>query len=483
MADSGGGGNQPLQLWLEPAEIEIAPGGSAQTATVYVRNMGPDVDQFSVEVAGLDPSWYTAETTAVALFPGDAMPLTVSIHPPPGAAQPGRYPFGIVARSQTNPNIGAQANGTLAIMGSRAFRSELAPQRVTAHTGKYRLTLHNGLPAPLPLEVTGYDERSQLAFRFSNPRPLVPASGRLVVPFTAKPKQATFFGQTRAYRFNVAARPAGGSDADWKVSSGELMHTPRVAFWMIPALLVALLIPLVAFLAVSGCWFCTAQTVAQAATPTPVPEVTEEPTPEPTEFADPPTFTPVPEPTATEIALLPTFTAEPTPCALAVMEHRDTRDTRIPPGLAAPEPYRIGDKTYTHRAEYVSPMFVEQSGVIDKIIVGRVDIFKVDWTGDGLITGHITSPDGRRTRLFNWECGPGGALGMHITLDDGAETGIPYSCTENFAGVFKPDYGPLSTFADTQSRGNWVLQVEAYTNQESSAAFFNKWELELCLRP
>jgi hypothetical protein len=483
MADSGGGANIPLQVWLDPPEIEVAPGGAANTATVYVRNMGSDVDQFSIEVAGLDPSWFTAETTAVALFPGDAMPLAVTIHPPPGAAQPGRYPFGIIARSQTDPNIGAQANGTLAVMGSRAFRSDLAPQRVTAHTGKYRLTLHNGSSAPLPLELAGYDERNQMSFRFSNPRPVVPASGRLVVPFAARPKKATFFGQTRPYRFNVAARPAGGSDADWKVSTGELVHTPRIAFWMIPALLVALLIPLFTFLAMSGCWFCsTPQTVAQAPSPTPLPEVTEEPTAEPTADAEEPTFTPEPDPTATEVAIVPTFTAEPTPCALAVMEHRDTRDTRIPPGLAAAEPYRIGDKTYTHRAEYVSTMFFEESGTIDKIVVGRVDLFKSDWTGDGVLTGHITSPEGQRTRLFNWECGAGGAMSMHITLDDGAESGIPYSCTENFAGVFKPDYGPLSAFVNTQARGNWVLQVEAYTNQESSAAFFNKWELELCLR-
>jgi hypothetical protein len=96
--------------------------------------------------------------------------------------------------------------------------------------------------------------------------------------------------------------------------------------------------------------------------------------------------------------------------------------------------------------------------------------------------GHITSPNGKRARLFNWICGPSGAVSLHITLDDGAETGIPYSCSENFSGVFKPDYGPLSIFRNSQAQGTWVLEIEAYTNEEKSPAFFNKWELELCVR-
>jgi hypothetical protein len=329
------------------------------------------------------------------------------------------------------------------------------------------------------MELTGYDERNLLTYKFSNPRPMVPANGRLVVPFSVKPRSPTIFGQTRHFRFNVAARPLGGSDADWKINTGDLLHTPRIAFWMIPALLIALAIPVLAYLAVSGCWFCATTPVVAVATATP--EVTVEPTLLPTAIAAEPT--PTDEPTATAVAILPTPIPQPTMCRLAVMDHRDNnRDTRFPPGLEGAQPYVIGERTYKYKSEYVSPYFVEEDGTIDEVKVGRVDVFKVDWAGDGLILGHLTSPNGKRARLVNWACGPGGAVSMHITLADGAETGIPYSCTENFAGVFKPDYGPLSIFRDSQARGTWVLTMEAYTNEEKFPAFFNKWELELCVK-
>src|SRR5688500_15638098 len=157
--DGTAAGPAPLEVRLEPAEINVSPGGPPTTATVYVRNMGAEVDQFSVEVDGLDPSWYSAEVNAVALFPGDSLPIAIQIHPPPGAAQPARYAFGVRARSHPDPNLTAATAGALNVGGSRAFRAELAPQRATAHAGKYRLTISNAGGAPLAMELTGYDER------------------------------------------------------------------------------------------------------------------------------------------------------------------------------------------------------------------------------------------------------------------------------------------------------------------------------------
>lgn len=470
------GGGAPLEVRLEPAEINVSPGGAPATATVSVQNMGTDVDQFSIEIEGLDPAWYSAEAKAVALFPGDSMPLAISIHPTPGGVQPGRYPFTVRARSHSDPNLVAGAGGAVLVGGSRAFRVEIAPQRVTAHAGKYRLTLTNGGGVPLPMELSGYDEPKLLSYNFRNARPTVPASGRLTVPLSVKPRSPTIFGQSKPYRFNVAARPAGGSDADWKITSGELVHTPRIALWMLPALAVAVLLPLLAYLAWSGCWFCAATTPVAQVSPTP------EPTLAPTAIAEEPTPTIDFPPTFTTEAVFPTPIAQPTQCRLAVMEHREGRDTRFPPGLAGPAPYVVGERSYQYKTQYVSPMFVDREGTIDKVIVGRVDVFKVDWAGDGVIMGHLTAPSGKRARIFNWVCGPGGPVSMHITLDDGAESGVPYSCSENFAGVFKPDYGPLSIFKESQAQGTWVLELEAYTNEEKSPGFFNKWELELCLR-
>ncbi len=478
-------GVTPVAVTLSPPELVASPGGPPVEVTASVYNMGSEVDQYSIAIEGLPPEWWSAQVSAVALFPGDSIPLAINIHPPgDGSAQPRRYPFTVRAYSNTDPALVATATGAVQVGTSGApalFRLELAPKRVTAHSGKYRVTLANGGSEPLQVRLGARDERSALNYTFANPQVTVPPNGRLAVPLTVKPKQPQVVGgQNRQYRFTVGGWPANGGNV--KEDNAELVHTPRFAIWVLATLAVlAVLLPIAGFAVwrslagstntpgvVSTLTTPTTAPTSQALLPTPAATVG---------VAGNPTETP-----GNTGLLDPTPTAQPEECKLWVMEHRDSRDTRFPPGLASSQPYEHGGRTYQYKSEYISTLFVDQTGVISDVNVGRIDVFRVPYERNDAIVGTLTSPSGTKVQLFNWVCGAGGgnAISMHITLDDNAEAEVPYSCTDNFSGVFKPSPGNLSRVKGEEARGNWILQVDRYSDDENPGGFFNKWELGVC---
>jgi len=482
-------GNAPPAVVLSPAHIAIAPGDPPLELVATIQNVGADVDQYSIAVEGLSPQWWSAPTSAVALFPGDSIPISITIHLPPNVGvQPGLYTFRVRAYSTVDTALGSAAEGVVEIGAPANFKVELAPRRVTAHTGKYRLTLMNAGSMPLQLGLGGRDEYSELTYTFATSQVIVPPNGRVSVPVTVKPKQPRIVGgQNRAYRFAIGAQSVQGGPI--REESAELVHTSRFSIWALVMLAaLALILPLTG--AVLWRSFAGSSTTTPTATATlTIAQPTEPPVPSPTEAAVLPTATePIivqaPTETATSAIALATVTSGPEECKLWVMEHRGNRDTRVPPGLAGSVPYEHHGSTYQYKSEYISTLFVDQTGVISDVNVGRIDIFRVPYSGHEAVAGTLISPSGTRLELFNWVCAPGadngGAVSMHITLDDEAEGNIAYSCGSNFSGVFKPEFAPLSTLNGEEARGNWILQVDRYSDDSDPGGFFNKWELDVC---
>src|SRR5437868_6096308 len=86
--------SQILEVDLVPQRVEVAPGAAPVEATLVVRNRSRVVDQCTIEVVGLDATWFTQPTRSVALFPEDSERLAISFHVPnqPGL-KAGAYPF------------------------------------------------------------------------------------------------------------------------------------------------------------------------------------------------------------------------------------------------------------------------------------------------------------------------------------------------------------------------------------------------------
>src|SRR5579859_6774999 len=92
-----------ITVELSPAHVEMEPGGTPVEVVATLQNLSNVVEQYSIEVTGLEPDWFTAPVASVSLFPQDKDQVRISLHPPkrPGL-RAGSYPFRVVARARGN---------------------------------------------------------------------------------------------------------------------------------------------------------------------------------------------------------------------------------------------------------------------------------------------------------------------------------------------------------------------------------------------
>ena len=113
---------------LAPSKLELARAGETAEAVLTVQNLGTKVDQYLIEVSGLDASWYTLSMASVSLFPRDQDKVLVKLHPTgEGASKGGEFPFAIKLTSRIEPENSLTVPGQLAIhpqVPSKVARSE-----------------------------------------------------------------------------------------------------------------------------------------------------------------------------------------------------------------------------------------------------------------------------------------------------------------------------------------------------------------------
>jgi hypothetical protein len=220
-------GAEPIVVNVAPTEVKVEAGGQPVEVVASVRNATTTVDQYSIELENLDPSWYTITVQSVSLFPGDSAPIPIRLHPPKGSAtRAGNYTFIVRARSHSDPTMVGVTKGVLQVGSYSIFQVELAPKKMTAYRGKYRLTLSNGGNNEVQLDLEGRDPESDLNYSFRGKQPTVQPGSRLVVPVTVKRRGVHWVGQPRRYQFAITARPVDGEEKDAKEVVGELIQKP-----------------------------------------------------------------------------------------------------------------------------------------------------------------------------------------------------------------------------------------------------------------
>src|SRR5262245_59226661 len=89
-----------LNVTLDPERIEAPPGGPPVDVTVTLHNLSDKVEQFTLDVVGLEPDWYSAPVTSVGLFPGDRDQVHFTVRPPAGPGfRAAAYPFRLIIRA------------------------------------------------------------------------------------------------------------------------------------------------------------------------------------------------------------------------------------------------------------------------------------------------------------------------------------------------------------------------------------------------
>lgn len=233
---------EPIVINLTPPEVQVAAGGEPVELIAHVRNASTTVDQYSIEIENLDPSWYTILVQSVSLFPGDSAPIPIRIHPPKGSGtRAGHHTFIVRGRSQADPSLVGVTKGVVIIASFANFQVELAPKRYTGYRGKYKLNITNGGNAETQLELTARDPESALSYRFSPNMPTVQPGKRLPVPISVGKRGFRIVGEPEKHQFIINARPVDGTEKEAKEVQGELVQKPLFKSWKWPLIALAVL--------------------------------------------------------------------------------------------------------------------------------------------------------------------------------------------------------------------------------------------------
>lgn len=223
---------ETLRLEVSPSRIEMGAGDPPVEITVTLENLGDVVEQYVVDLVGLEPDWYTAPGGTVGIFPQDHDDVRISVHPPrrPGV-QAGSYSFRVRVRSRGSAQE-MVAQGRLELRGYAVFRLDIMPHRQTARRrGRYQVQLANTGNADTQLFLDARDAEEGCRFRFpKDDAPIVAAGSRMELPLIVGPKRRPWVGPDHRYELTVTARPQAGS-GDPKTVTAQYTHHPLFESW------------------------------------------------------------------------------------------------------------------------------------------------------------------------------------------------------------------------------------------------------------
>jgi hypothetical protein len=293
-----------IRVVLDRNELEIEPGQQGDVL-VTVQNFSKIVDQYTITVDGLDPSWVSIPTTELSLFPQDQESVHITVQPPAGAAaRAGRYDLMVRVSSRQSPADRTSVPLTLHILPVTAFELSLRPQRQTVRgSATYQVIITNPGNDDLVFSFTASDPEDACTYRFHPQRATVRAGSQGAVSLTVTPKQVT--REAGRYDFTVVATPEGVPSQAQQVN-GELLQPqpPSLSRWTIVlgglAALLCCVVAVIAAVTILPNLSGRATPPVALTTPTPT---TEAPTLTPT--IEEPSPTPAVETTTPAPALLP----------------------------------------------------------------------------------------------------------------------------------------------------------------------------------
>ena len=194
-----------VEVTVVPTAFVVAAGDTTEAAAT-IRNLGQTVDQFTISLDGLDPSWYSLPVSSVALFPNDQDKLRIILHPPKTAeAKTGSYPFRINVNSQENPEETAIVELTIEIRALPELELAISPQRITGSKGTYKIVVNNPSDSEATLHLKANDAHGRLRYSLQPESITVPGSGRSESTLEVRLGWMALFGGEKEFDFQVTA--------------------------------------------------------------------------------------------------------------------------------------------------------------------------------------------------------------------------------------------------------------------------------------
>ena len=251
-----------IGVTLSSTALEVNAGDSVEfTATIH--NRSQIVDQFTIGLEGVDPTWYELSVASVSLFPGDKDEVKITIHPPKTAeTKAGSYPFTVKAVSGADPQEFTAAEASLEVHTFAELSVEMSPTRVVGQSGTYVITLNNQGNADITRNFEASDPEEGLSYTF-NPREItVPAGGSATVQLSARlKKKPKVEGEgEKEYPFQVVIKPteADKFSPEAKTLNGQLVYEykarakPKIPWWLIAVIAVVAAV-IIGLLLLRGC--------------------------------------------------------------------------------------------------------------------------------------------------------------------------------------------------------------------------------------
>ena len=218
-----------LLIQLSTTQVQMEPGGTPYEMVATIQNNADSVDQYTLEVSGLDQEWYTAPVTSFTVFPQDREQVRISLHPPRRPdVKAGSHQFRVLVRARAGAQESADA--VLELRGTAVYRIDLTPRQMSGRgEGRYQLRLFNTGDADIQLGLEGADADAALKVSFpGHDDSTVRVVSNTEIPVLVRPDKRPLVGREKAYSFSITARPLDAA-GDPQTVSAQFTYRPMFA--------------------------------------------------------------------------------------------------------------------------------------------------------------------------------------------------------------------------------------------------------------
>jgi uncharacterized membrane protein len=223
--------SEKMKVTLSASQLQAQAGMAPVLLTVQVQNLSDIVDKFTVEVEGLDESWYSRSASSIALMPKTTEAVKINFLPPKKkGVRAGIHPFAVTVRSQSNTGESAVTLGQIEVLPGTDLKIKINPYRITAiRKGSYRVNLSNVNVSDANIVLTASDLDEGCRFTFGAEKLMLRAWNTIDVPLIIRSKRGSIIGEIKRYDVTVTSGIEGAASP--LTANCEFNHKPVMKDW------------------------------------------------------------------------------------------------------------------------------------------------------------------------------------------------------------------------------------------------------------
>jgi hypothetical protein len=228
---------------LDADLVEVSPGGEAG-CRLEIRNAGPIVESYAIEVLGDAAGWARVEPPAVTVYPGSAESVTVLFSPPRSAQVPaGERPFAVRVTPVENPDARVVPEGVVRVLPFAELAPEILPRTSRGRWGgRHEVSVTNQGNVPLAVTLAAGDPDNRLRLAVRPPQLTVAPGEAAFVRVRARARRFLWRGHPVTLPFQVSVTSDETAPATMDAATVQEPLLPRGLGRVVAALLVLALL-------------------------------------------------------------------------------------------------------------------------------------------------------------------------------------------------------------------------------------------------